>query len=211
MTGVDRDILISRVIDGEATPEDWTAFKALAAREPDIWRDLAETQQDHAELSAAVESAIAVADEIEAPIEVHFSDRLSEKLRLVGRWGGWAAAAALVAIWASGGLVFTPGSGQQAGLSGTFGATPEQTLNQYLKQGYETGRVVAPTYSRVINDVLLDPDGRGYIIFYDLVIPERAIIENPMIEGVNEFGEPVTVPLRPTEPLRPTNPMNKPF
>jgi len=200
MTGVDRDILISRVIDGEATPEDWTAFKALAAREPDIWRDLAEAQQDHAEITAAIESAIAIADEIEAPIEVHFSDRLTEKLRMVGSWGGWAAAAAVIAIWATGGVVFSPGAGQQAGISGTFVGTPEEKLNEYLDEGYKTGRIVAPVYSRVINNIIPDPNSGGYIIAYDLVISEIAIVENPMIEGVNEFGQAVTVPLRPTKP-----------
>ena len=57
MTGVDRDILISRVIDGEATPEDWTAMRAMAERDASIWGDLVAAQQDHAELCAIVSRA----------------------------------------------------------------------------------------------------------------------------------------------------------
>ena len=43
-------------------------------------------------------------------------------------------------------------------------------LNQYLEQGYEEGRVRQPTYERVITNIVPHPNGRHYVVAYDLVI-----------------------------------------
>src|SRR5690606_10456044 len=96
------EAVISRLVDGEGSPEDWRAFRAMAEREPSLWRELAECQQDHAELCAAVKAAIAVADEVEVDVRSEMAGRFSERMRLVASWGGWAAAAAVVLAWATG-------------------------------------------------------------------------------------------------------------
>ena len=68
MTGIDRDILLTRVLDGEATPEDWAAFRAMAACDPRVWTDLADTQQEQAELALARAEVVQMADEVDATI-----------------------------------------------------------------------------------------------------------------------------------------------
>jgi len=197
MTGVDRDILISRVIDGEATPEDWNAFKALASRDQSIWGELAETQQDHAELCAAVGDAVAVADSVEVPFEAHLAERLGDRLRLVGRWAGWAAAAAVGVMWAtSAGLVPGAHGGGRAGIGPEINS-PDGALDHYLDVGSASGRVVDRRPDRQVVEVVPNPNGEGYVIRYNLVIPEKVVVEQVYTEGRNEFGRPTPVPVRP--------------
>ena len=81
MAQPDKDILISRVVDDEATGEDWAALKELAERDPAVWRDLAEAQYTSIGLASAVQAAIEVADDVEAPVHEHI------RARQRSRWG----------------------------------------------------------------------------------------------------------------------------
>jgi hypothetical protein len=123
MSEHDKDILISRLLDGGAdeavTGSTWDAFRAMAERDPTLWRELAEAQRQQADLAAAVEAAVTVADSVEAPVLDHITYRFSERMRLMGSWGGWAAAAAIVLVWATGFRVGGAGGvNNQAGIPG---------------------------------------------------------------------------------------------
>ena len=206
MTGIDRDILISRVIDGEASPEDWTAFKALASRDQSIWGELAEAQQDHAELCAAVGDALAVADSVEAPFEAHLAERLGDRLRLVGRWAGWAAAAAVGVMWAtSAGLLPGAGNANTAAIVPAINS-PDGALDHYLDVGSRDGRIIDRRPDRQVIEVVPNPDGVGYVIRYNLVIPERVIVEQVYTQGRDEFGRTIPVPVCPPSPACNWNP-----
>lgn len=70
MPNHDPDILITRIIDGRDTPEDWSAFEAFAASEPGIYRELAIAKRDHRLLSLHIETQTAVAERISAPVHM---------------------------------------------------------------------------------------------------------------------------------------------
>ncbi|MEM1330347.1 MAG: hypothetical protein AAGG07_07285 [Planctomycetota bacterium] len=204
MNPEDRDVLFSRVIDGEATPEDWTALRALASDDASVWSELAALQQDHADLSAEVALAGEIAARTELPVREHLSDRMSHRFRVIGGWGGWAAAAAIVLAWATGmtgGVAPSGGSGiggaQTAGLGpNTYQvADPDDALQLYLDKGTEGGRVIAEMPAKVLLEARPSPTGSGYEVMYYRQILERAIVPDLVGLGVDDAGQPTAVPV----------------
>lgn len=192
----DRDILISRIIDGEATPEDWAAFKALAAREPSVWRDLAECQQDHADLSSAVAQASRLADSIDLPLEEARSLQLSRRLRAAMSWGGWAIAAVVV-------LAFTTqrGTGSNSNVAsllptpGITVNTPDQAYDAYLRLGREQDRVVEEVPTRILVETRALQNG-SFEVRYIRQILERITVPDLYEFGEDEAGRPVPIRVR---------------
>lgn len=192
--GLDRDLLISRVIDGEASPEDWTAFRAIAATDQSIWRDLAESQQDQAELTAALDAELSIADSVAAPTGAHFEHHMNERFRRVGSWAGWAAAAAVVLMWTLGPFQVTSG-GDIAGVPRPQIDTPKQALDLYLNKGVEQGTVIAEMPAKVMLDARPNPDGPGYVVLYYRQILEQAVLPDMMgLDGTDDEGKPVVKP-----------------
>lgn len=95
---VDRDLLISRVVDDAASPGDWEQLRALADYDPSVWRELFEAQHAQAELAQAVQQAIAIADGIDAPVDL-LRGGYRFRLRQVSSWAGWAVAASVAIFW----------------------------------------------------------------------------------------------------------------
>lgn len=195
MTGTDRDILISRVIDGEATPEDWSALKALAERDPSVWRDLAGLQQDHAELSGAIAEAVMTADAVEAPLEL--MGGIAERGRALRTWGGWAAAAALGLAW----IVNGPRAQERVEPMGRanlspFGlgkdSKPEDFFDAYLQSGRATGKVVGEVGEPVLIETIPQESG-GYEVRYLRQVLERRVVPQvyEVSVGYDERGTPV--------------------
>lgn len=96
---VDRDLLISRVVDDAASAADWQQLRALAEYDPSVWRELFEAQHAQAELAQAVQQAIAIADGIDAPIDDRAGPTLRFRLRKTASWAGWAVAASVAVVW----------------------------------------------------------------------------------------------------------------
>lgn len=206
MTGIDRDILITRVLDGEATPEDWAAFRAMAARDQSVWAELADAQQDRAELAGALAEAIAIADRVDAPVEIHASERFNSRLRIGVAWAGWAAAA-MLALGAFTGRLGLPGpampsaSTQEAGLVPID--SPEEALQLYFDKGQESGLVLGEMPDRVLLSSEPLADGSGFTVVYLRQIVERQRVPDLFQLGVNEAGEQVPVPIaRPVRGIR---------
>ena len=205
MTPEDRDVLFSRVIDGEATPEDWTALRALAAEDPSAWAELAAMQQDQAGLSAAVAEAIATAERVALPVHEHLSRRMTHRLRVVGGWGGWAAAAAIVLAWATGMTGVQPGpattqpggGAMSAGIGPNFYevSEPDDALELYLNKGLEDGRVIAEMPAKILLEARPNPAGEGYEVMYYRQILERAVVPDLVGLGSDDAGRPTRVPL----------------
>jgi hypothetical protein len=184
------EAILERIADGESTAADWAAFRAAANIEPSLWQELAEAQRTHTELCAQVQAAIAVADTIEAPMEEHLTESLTQRIRVVASWGGWAAAAAVLLAWAVG---LTPGSGRiggsNAGLVPTPPGTPDQALQTYLDIGQQAGLVVGELPTKVMIETVPSSSGQGYEVFYIRQIVERTVVpELFQTEGVDEQG-----------------------
>lgn len=179
---VDReDILIGRVVDGEAGPNDWTELEQIAVADEGVWRRLALAQREQASLCAGVDDAIEIADRVEIP---HHAVHAAQAFNLRWRsWSGWAAAAAIALVWATmqGFVSNSANSGsQQAGLSGNW--TPDEAFNQYLVSGMEQGRVLGEL-PNVMIDSRPRKDGEGI----DVTIMRR-IIEVKRVNGAYSIG-----------------------
>lgn len=203
MTGIDRDVLLCRVLEGEASPEDWAAFRALAQREPQVWRDLAEAQQDLAALEEAVAQAVRPADRIEAPVERHLGEHLSIRSRAAVTWAGWAVAAmvmiAAVLRPAGNALVPEPG-GAVPGVQIASLATPEDALRAYFARGGEQGRVLGEVAEPMVLQYNPVGDGRSVEVLYLRQILERAIVEDAIRLRTDDAGH--AVPLINTTPVK---------
>lgn len=196
MTGIDRDILMTRVLDGEATPEDWAAFRALASRDQSVWADLADLQQDRAELAGALAEAIAVADRVDAPIAAHAGERFNARLRAGVAWLGWAAAATIAVGAFTGRLGLGPDATPGAQEAGLFPiSSPEDALQVYFDKGQETGSVLGEMPERVLLTSQPLPDGSGFTVVYLRQFVECQQVPDLFRMGVNEAGQRVPVPI----------------
>src|SRR5688572_21853643 len=110
------DVLIGRIVDGEASPAQRQHFESLASVDSALWRRLALRQQDMAMLAVHVEPALNAAEKIELPVAAAggvagpaadaSTDPAAAPLLLSaakGPWwmavSGWAALIALATAW----------------------------------------------------------------------------------------------------------------
>jgi len=94
------EILISRMVDAEATAEDRAQFDLLAGGDPSLWRRLAMRQHEMAVLSAKVESDTRFVDRINLPSKLPQSigAGAGSRFRLIA-YSGWAAMLLLATSW----------------------------------------------------------------------------------------------------------------
>jgi hypothetical protein len=193
---IDRDLLISRAIDEQASDDDWAQLRRLSETDATVWRDLAEAQHEHAELSRALEGAIAVADEIDAPVEHFVQTRFANRLRVVATWGGWAVAAVLVLA-----MVRNPNLSNEvtntAGLAGPrLGeVTPDQALQRYIDEGRRTGQVLEEIPERVLIETRPVAGGDGVEVIFIRQFIERTRVHTLYRTGQDEYGRWISLPI----------------
>jgi hypothetical protein len=206
------DVLIGRVVDGEAHDADWADLDRLARADAGIWKRVAHAQRAHARLERAVEDAIAVAELVDAPI--YRPGR--------GFWGsvrssaGWAVAAVLAVAFVGPFKDYIPGGAglsglpaQHAGIGYTplHSANPEEAFNRYINAGLANGRVVGE-----MDPVLLEarevPGASGATVQEVFVlrrVVERISGENLPVYTVrfDEHGLPSPRPMEFPKPAAP--------
>ncbi|MEM0984169.1 MAG: hypothetical protein AAGI17_09490 [Planctomycetota bacterium] len=204
---VSRDRLLSRVVDGEATPTDFAALRELAAQDQAIWSDLSGFSADRDLMEFAVEDAGDRAARVDAVAGS------SAAVRTVVPWAGWAAAIAVAAL-----AVFVPrgelpdGTMQSAGIVPVdLNLTSDEALDQYLELGQQEGRVVAEWPEPfVLETNAVSEDGSVEVVYLRQILERRVINEGYSI-SVNEWGEPVAVPEPPAAHLLPAIRRAKPI
>lgn len=206
-----RDLLISRVIDAEASGDDWHAFRMLAERDPAVWRELASAQEQHELLCDALRSAVHGADAVDLPELVGDTRPFQRRLDTVGRWGGWAAAAAVLLVFTTGRFqpdaTQRPSSLQTGSLvpAGTMlgDASPDQALQQYMDAGQRAGVVVGEVPDRLVIETTPQPDGSVEVVYLRQII-ERRVTDRVFREVLSDSGRPIAVPVPPSSLARPT-------
>lgn len=197
-TAIERDLLISRVVDGRATSSDWGSIETLGRQDESIWRDLAQAQRDHALLSGAVQSEVSAADSIAIPEREGASYRLASRIRSAGAWGGWAAAAAVGLAWMGGLPARTNdnfSNGNQAGMV-PFSGNASDALQAYLDLGKKDGRVIEQLPSKVlVDEPKVAADGRGYEVIFIRQIVERERVPDLYHFSRDETGNLTAVPV----------------
>jgi len=193
-----RDLLISRVIDGSANPEDWSAFRVLASSDAEVWTDLSDAQREHEALCEVMHAASAIADGVDLPggsgSPLVFESRVSS----AARWGGWAIAAVVLLGWFTGAITMNPSHSDDgmntAGLLPLGQASSEQAFGQYLEAGQNNGRVVGEMPNQIVVETRPMVDGTIEVIYLRQVI-ERRVLDRAYREVVDEFGNPSVVPV----------------
>lgn len=202
---IDRDLLMSRVIDGEATSADWRAFRELAQRDASVWGELGEMQAHDDALSQAVRTVTDAALDVELPTYVD-DEPLRSRFAVAGQWGGWLAAACMALV------VFTgvrpgssaPGVGgsqpQTAGVASSLGEllgklSPDERFDAYVKAGKARGDVVyAPSEPAVLET---RPTGSGELeVIVVRQIVERRRVQDVYASSVDDAGRTVVLPAR---------------
>jgi len=201
-----KDLLISRLVDGEASTGDWLKFKELAAADESVWADLAGAQRQHQDLADEVDRALAVADRIEAPAHEEISYSFQRRWSSAASWGGWLAAAAVGLAWAFGTPQTSgPGNGvNRADLGPSFASfkSPTEALRKY----YETADPDRAILQEVPTMTLLaaepDPNGEGCTIVYLQQFVARAKVPDLYWPTLAEDGRPLLAPAQIEQMLR---------
>lgn len=193
---IDReDILVGRVVDGEASAEDWTELEHMGELDPSLWWRLARTQRDQATLGAGLHDAIAIAEAVELSSGAMRATH-SFHLRW-SSWSGWAAAAAIALVWANT-RGFFPAPGMSSNTAGLAPAnlSTDEAFNQYLTNGMRQGRVLGelPT---VMIDSQPSEDGTRQDITVLRRIIEVQRVHAAFRVGMDEFGRVMLVPAQP--------------
>jgi hypothetical protein len=193
------DVLIGRVIDGEASSTDWDALDRLAQSEPAVWERLGRAQRAHARLEREVEDAIALAELIELPASHAATASLNMRFR---QYSGWAMAAVLgLALLGSFGLNLGGSrGGGNGGLQAGIGArslSPDEALDQYVQSGLASGRVLGEMPA-VLVDARPAQQGGGQEVLFVRQILERKFVTDVSVMSVemDEHGTARYVPLR---------------
>lgn len=204
----DRDVLISRVIDGVASQAEWTALEGLATADASVWRDLALAQRDAARLALAVGRAVAAAEHCELPdhAPIRFEEAHVRFARTARTWLGWAAAAAIAAAFLMvnrGGPIGPADAPLTAGLSaGGIAQAPDEHLARYISAGQQAGTVLGEVPQKVLLEaqpVVMEGGRQAFEVVFVRQIVERSRVDDlyTFSTRFNELGQPTTVKPQP--------------
>lgn len=190
------DILISRLIDGAARADDLREIATLAAGDASVWDRLAAADADRLALTLAMESTIAVAASIEAPMHEYAPpDESDGRYRFIGAsgWVGWAAAAAVVFAWtiSSRGPVPGPTAGPGADVR-NVSLSADDALAKYIEASKAENRFVREL-PKVMVESHYASDGSGTEVTYLRQFLEKATVNNLYELSTDEHGRPGAV------------------
>jgi len=124
------ELLINRIIDGEASSADQARFEQIADTEPAYWKTLALRQRDMATLTHAVDGRTQRA--MHVGVQTDRSVERPRRLPYVG-WAltatGWAAVLVLAALW---GVTVLHNQDQQHQLQPVLSHQPDMSPQQHL-------------------------------------------------------------------------------
>ena len=174
-----RDLLISRVIDGSASPEDWSSFRVLASSDAEVWTDLSNAQREHEALCEVMRAATAIADGVELPGGSGSPLVFESRVTSAARWVGWAIAAVLLIGWFTGTISMNQnrGDNQQvtAGLLSLGDASSEEAFGQYMQAGQSNGQVIGEMPKQIVVETRPLEDGTLEVIYLRQVIERRVL------------------------------------
>ncbi len=199
---IDRDVLVTRIIDARASDTDWSALRNLAAADPAIWTELQEATREAHALERAMAPAAAIAEGVPMPT---LSVDMQARPVVIGRIGprsalGWLVAALVAVGWGAQWLApGSAGSGNAANMLAPLSRTADAALNEYLDLGKKSGRVVAEMPERIVLESRPAADGNGYEVLYVRQVLERATVSAGDLYklGVKEDGRTMLVPAGP--------------
>lgn len=206
-----RDVLIGRIIDAEATGQDWAEFRQIAGDDQSVFAEIAQLQELRRRTMDLVEDAGQIADTVDLPMHLHARSSPAHRLRTAGVWGGWAAAAAVTLAWGFGlrpsDPIFMGDQGSdQAGIGADLIGSAEEAFQRYLDLGKQSGSVIGELPSGIVLDKRPLEDGSGYEALFLRPIIERVVVRNVYRQIQTESGQIQIVPAVIDTPNTPASP-----
>ncbi len=209
------DVLIGRVVDSEASTQDWDELEHLAGTDTGVWARLGRAQKAHAGLRSAVEDAIAVAELIDLPEATR--PRMPLGLRLT-TYTGWVAAAALLM------MILIPTSGvdrtgrNTLDQSASFAnipallsrASPEEAYSQYVASGLVEGSVVGEMPTIVLEERAIPGEDVKEVFLVRRVVERHRMDRLPAFAvATDEHGRLAFVPAEALAPAIAPEPVER--
>jgi hypothetical protein len=147
--------LMTRIVDDEASRDDWRQFDRLADRDPLIWRRLSLRQGDMLRLGAKIDRQMHAFEQVDLPNAATAPSRNAPSIRarlpMLSAVVGWAAVFVMAVVWGttslrdrdrieSSGLVPASQSAERM--------TPDEHLHEYMKAPWVLGEM-PPTLLQV--------------------------------------------------------------
>lgn len=193
----EKELLISRFVQGEAGEEEWDRLTALAGADPALWRQVAEAKRDQDMLTGLMDRAGAVADAVEAPAGADAGVIGAHPLLRLRWWAGWAVAALILLAWAVhfGQQPTTQPAGSVSPPAvATAGFTAQEAFQSYLDKGRAEGSVLSEHPRRVIIQTRPAPSGEGFEVIFIQQVMEKTTVPNLYrYSGQDEYGRPTLV------------------
>ncbi len=199
MSNEDNELVVSRVIEPDATSEAWEELIAAAEADPQLWRRTVKTLRDQQAMTRAMDVSVAIADDVSTtPWASRLAHRSavdaapSQRPQLL-RWSGWAVAAIVALAWVSGLSNFRSNGTMNAGFV-PANLTAAEHLQNYYTQGRREGRVFDEVPEKILVQIRPSPTGDGDEIIYIRQILERTTLPGLYhYQGEDETGRPTLV------------------
>ncbi len=200
MSNEHEQLLVSRVIEPDATAKEWDELTAAAEADPSLWRQTVQTLRDQQAMTRAVNASVGIAEDVSTTPRtsrlVHPSaigSAPSERPQLLRR-SGWAVAALVALAWVSGLSNIQPtGTGYQAG-AGSQIVSAADLLDRYLVQGRREGRVFDEVPEKIFVQSRPSPKGDAVEVIFIRQILERTTLPGLYhYQGEDESGRPTFV------------------
>lgn len=198
------EVLIGRLIDGEASENDRQMFERMADHQPALWRDLALRHEDAARLSASVEPMLDRLERAAAPMQQARETR-RRLLTMPVALSGWAAMIIIGLTWAIVSMVHMneqPANGNvvaQPPVSVPFTFT--EHMERYRSAPWVLGEMqphlmeweeledgrVRLRYLRRFEEQLIAPKSEAEEVFN----PERGVVDEALLKQLREEYRPI--------------------
>ena len=193
-------LLVSRVIELDATAKEWDELTAAAEADPNLWRQTVQTLRDHHAFARAVDASVAIADDVSTtPRTSRLEHRPSvgpapSERRQLLRWSGWAVAALVALAWVSGLSNVQPTGNEYQAAIGSQVVSAADLLERYLVQGRREGRVFDEVPEKIFVQSRPSPTGDAVeVIFIRQILERMTLPDLYQYQGEDESGRPTLV------------------
>jgi len=198
MSNEHNELLVSRVIEPDATSAQWDELTAAAEADSELWRTTVLTMRDQRAITRAVNLSVAIADDVSStqdhqPKRTVEIDSLPLERPQLSRWSGWAVAALVALAWVSGLSNFGSDGTITAGLVPST-LTAAEHYQSYLDQGRREGWVFDEVPEKILVQIRPSPTGDGLeIIFIRQILERTTSPDLYRYQGEDESGRPTLV------------------
>ena len=180
MTESNIDILITRVVDGCATPADWDLLEVSGTNDPAVWRELARaTGQPSTRKRVRLGKRRRVRPWLNCRRRSGPRVRIGSRFRVQpGRGTGAGGRRPRRLTLAFVGRPAPASTDVQPADVTAPSTSAADFLQQYMDKGKQEGRVIGELPDRKVLESTQAPDGKGYVVVFVRQIVERANVNS---------------------------------